>query len=140
MKAKTEAIEVPVEIDLEKINAAVQKAKELKNTTKEAARYAQKITFTTNKLQWITLGISIFSLIISFISFLNKQKGEKKLELKDNVFYTPAEFAELRGCNVDTARTIFNVDDFPSENYGKEKVALGSAIREWYSKKRKKGD
>ena len=72
MKAKTEAIEVPVEIDLEKIDTAIKKAKELKNTTKEATRYAQKITFTTNKLQWITLGISIFSLIISFISFLNK--------------------------------------------------------------------
>ena len=46
-------------------------------------------------------------------------------ELKDDVFYTPAEFAELRGCNVDTARTIFNIVDFPSEDYGKEKVALG---------------
>lgn len=62
------------------------------------------------------------------------------MELDDNVFYTPTEFAELRGCNIDTARTIFNLIDFPSENYGKEKVALGSAIREWYSKKRMKGD
>lgn len=61
-------------------------------------------------------------------------------ELKDDVFYTPAEFAELRGCNVDTARTIFNLPDFPSENFGKEKVALGSAIREWYKKKRMKGE
>lgn len=62
------------------------------------------------------------------------------MKLDDNTFYTPAEFSELRGCNVDTARTIFNIADFPSENYGKEKVALGSAIREWYSKKRMKGD
>ena len=60
-------------------------------------------------------------------------------ELKDNIFYNPIEFAELRGCSVDTARTIFNIDNFPSENYGKEKVALGSAIREWYKTKRDKG-
>ena len=59
-----------------------------------------------------------------------------KRELQDNVFYTPTEFARLRGCNIDTARTIFNLSDFPSENFGKEKVALGSAIREWYRFKR----
>ena len=62
------------------------------------------------------------------------------MELKDNIFYTPTQFAELRGCNDDTARTIFNLKDFPSENYGKEKVALGSAIREWYKSKRNKED
>ena len=61
-------------------------------------------------------------------------------ELKDDVFYSPTEFAELRGCSIDTARAIFSVNDFPSEDYGKENVALGSAIREWYSKKRKKGE
>ncbi len=62
------------------------------------------------------------------------------MELKDDIFYTPSTFAELRGCNIDTARTIFNLPDFPSENFGKEKVALGSAIREWYKKKRMKGE
>ena len=60
------------------------------------------------------------------------------MELKDNMFYTPTEFAELRGCSLPTALNIYNLNDFPSENYGKEKVALGSAIREWYSKKRSK--
>jgi len=59
-------------------------------------------------------------------------------ELKDDVFYSPTEFAELRGCSIDTARAIFSLDNFPSENYGKEKVALGSAIRNWYSQKRNK--
>lgn len=58
------------------------------------------------------------------------------MELKDDIFYTPTVFAELRGCHIDTARTIFNLPDFPSEDYGKEKVALGSAIREWYRAKR----
>lgn len=61
------------------------------------------------------------------------------MELKDDVFYTIKTFCELRGCSEPTAQTIFNAQDFPSENFGKEKVALGSAIREWYSKKRLKG-
>ena len=46
-------------------------------------------------------------------------------ELKDNIFYSPTEFAELRKCSVPTALSIYNLKDFPSEDYGKEKVALG---------------
>ena len=62
-------------------------------------------------------------------------------ELKDNIFYNPTEFAELRKCSVPTALSIYNSKDFPSEDYGKEKVALGSAIRNWYSQKRsREGD
>ena len=61
-------------------------------------------------------------------------------ELKDDKFYSPTEFAELRGCSLPTAQEIFNSKDFPSENYGKEKTALGSAIRNWYSQKRTKGE
>lgn len=62
------------------------------------------------------------------------------MELQDNIFYTPTDFAKLRNCSVPTALNIYNLPDFPSENFGKEKVALGSAIREWYGKKRVKGD
>ena len=62
------------------------------------------------------------------------------MELQDNIFYTPSEFAKLRNCSVPTALSIYNLQDFPSENFGKEKVALGSAIREWYKKKREKGE
>ena len=61
------------------------------------------------------------------------------MELKDNVFYTPTEFAKLRNCSVPTALAIYNSQDFASENFGKEQVALGSAIREWYKTKRLKG-
>ena len=68
------------------------------------------------------------------------KKGGKQMELQDNVFYTPTDFAKLRNCSVPTALSIYNLQDFPSENFGKEKVALGSAIREWYNKKRVKGD
>lgn len=59
-------------------------------------------------------------------------------ELKDDIFYTPTTFAEVRQCSPETARNIYNIDTFPCENYGKEKVALGSAIREWYRSKRDK--
>lgn len=62
------------------------------------------------------------------------------MELKDDVFYTPTEFAELRKCSLPTALNIYNLQDFPCEDFGKEKVALGSAIRQWYGKKRKKGE
>ena len=62
------------------------------------------------------------------------------MELQDDAFYTIAQFAELRGCSVPTAQTIYNLPDFPSEDFGKEKVALGSAIRNWYNQKRKKGE
>lgn len=62
------------------------------------------------------------------------------MELNDNMFYTPTEFAKLRNCSVQTALNIYNLSDFPSENYGKEKVALGSAIRNWYSQKRAKAE
>lgn len=61
-------------------------------------------------------------------------------ELNDDTFYSPTTFAELRGCSIPTAQEIFNARDFPSESFGKEKVALGSAIREWYRKKRMKGE
>jgi hypothetical protein len=57
-------------------------------------------------------------------------------KLQDDIFYTPTEFAKLRNCSVSTALNIYNFQDFPSENFGKEKVALGSAIREWYKYKR----
>ena len=62
------------------------------------------------------------------------------MELKDNVFYTPTQFAEIRNCSVATALSIYNSPDIQSENFGKEKVALGSAIREWYRMKRMKGE
>lgn len=62
------------------------------------------------------------------------------MELKDDVFYTIETFSKLRGCSEPTAQIIFNAEDFPSEDFGKSKVALGSAIREWYSKKRTKGN
>ena len=62
------------------------------------------------------------------------------MDLNDNIFYTPSEFAKLRNCSIPTALNIYNLKNFPSENFGKEKVALGSAIREWYKIKRERGE
>ena len=71
---------------------------------------------------------------------INTIKEYEIRELQDNCFYTPTEFAKLRKCSVPTALCIYNSKNFPSENYGKEKVALGSAIREWYKIKRNKDE
>ena len=71
----------------------------------------------------------------------NEIKGnetEEIIELNDNIFYLPKEFSKLRHCSIQTALNIYNLSDFPSENYGKEKVALGSAIRIWYNQRRTK--
>ena len=62
----------------------------------------------------------------------------KSTKLQDDELYTTEDFAEFRKCSLRTAQAIYNAPDFPAEDYGKEKVALGSAIREWYSKKRSK--
>ena len=42
------------------------------------------------------------------------------MELQDNVFYTPTQFAELRNCSVPTALNIYNSQDFPSELWKRE--------------------
>ena len=44
------------------------------------------------------------------------------MELQDNIFYTPTEFAKLRNCSVPTALAIYNSQDFPSENLVKKKL------------------
>ena len=55
-------------------------------------------------------------------------------------FVTIKEFAEMRGCSIKIAQDIFNLPDFPSEDFGKEKVVSIEALRNWYMQKRKKSD
>ena len=55
-------------------------------------------------------------------------------------FITIKEFAEMRGCSIKIAQDIFNLPDFPSEDFGKEKVVSIEALRNWYMQKRKKSD
>lgn len=55
-------------------------------------------------------------------------------------FVTIREFAEMRGCSIKVAQQIFCLDDFPSENFGKEKVISLEALRNWYLVRHNKSD
>lgn len=55
-------------------------------------------------------------------------------------FVTIKEFAEMRGCSIKIAQDIFNLPDFPSEDFGKEKVVSIEALRNFYMQKHKKSD
>lgn len=55
-------------------------------------------------------------------------------------FVTIKEFAEMRGCSIKIAQDIFNLPDFPSEDFGKEKVVSIEALRNWYMTKRSKNN
>lgn len=61
-------------------------------------------------------------------------------QTKQMNFVTIKEFAEMRGCSRKIAQDIFNLPDFPSEDFGKEKVVSIEALRNWYMQKRKKSD
>lgn len=64
----------------------------------------------------------------------------KQLEDKSNMikFIGIKEFTQIRNCSLKIAQDIFNEQSFPSENYGKTKVAEISAIISWYQQKRDK--
>ena len=64
----------------------------------------------------------------------------KLLEDKSKLlnFITIQDFAKLRQCSIKTAQDIFNSESFPSENYGKTKVAEIEAVKNWYQVKRDK--
>ena len=55
-------------------------------------------------------------------------------------FITISDFAKIRQCSIKTAQDIFNTDSFPSENYGKTKVAEIQAVKNWYMTKRDKNN
>lgn len=61
-------------------------------------------------------------------------------QTKQMHFVTIKEFAEMRGCSRKIAQDIFNLPDFPSEDFGKEKVVSIEALRNWYMIKRNKKD
>ena len=63
------------------------------------------------------------------------EKQTKKMH-----FVTIKEFAEMRGCSISTAQAIFNLPDFPSEDFGKEKVVSLEALKKFYMTKRSKKD
>jgi len=53
-------------------------------------------------------------------------------------FITTREFAELSGWSEPTAQKLFNRDDFPSCDFGKEKIAELSAVIQYFSVPRRK--
>lgn len=55
-------------------------------------------------------------------------------------FVTVKELAEMHHCSLKTAQDLFKLCDFPSEDFGKEKVVLLEALRSWYMQKRSKKD
>ena len=55
-------------------------------------------------------------------------------------FITIKDLAEMRNCSIKVAQDMFNLHDFPSEDFGKEKVVLIEALKEWYMSKRNKSD
>lgn len=65
---------------------------------------------------------------------------EVEAKTKQLHFVTIKEFAEMRGCSLAVAQRIFNLPDFPSEDFGKEKVVSLEALRNFYMKKHKKSD
>lgn len=65
---------------------------------------------------------------------------EVEEKTKKIYFVTIKEFAEMRGCSLSVAQRIFNLPDFPSEDFGKEKVVSIEALKEFYMTKRSKKD
>ena len=63
-----------------------------------------------------------------------------KLKNEMLVFITAEELAERMGCCQTTANRIFNRPDFPTITFGKPRVALLSAVIEYFSIRRGKED
>lgn len=65
---------------------------------------------------------------------------ELEEQAKQLHFVNIKEFCTMRGCSVKTGQEIFNLPDFPSEDFGKEKVVSLEALRNFYMTKRSKKD
>lgn len=55
---------------------------------------------------------------------LAKQFEEVEKHAKQLHFLTPKELAEMRGCSLKTALDLFNLSDFPSEDFRKRKSSF----------------
>ena len=66
-----------------------------------------------------------------------EELGDKGKQLH---FVTVKELAKMRKCSLKTALDLFNLPDFPSEYFGKEKVVSLEALKEFYMTKRSKKD
>lgn len=71
---------------------------------------------------------------------LLKKYEELEGQAKQLHFVNIAEFCKMRKCSIKTGQDIFNLPDFPSEDFGKEKVVSIEALKEFYMTKRSKKD
>ncbi len=59
-------------------------------------------------------------------------------QIIENKFYSIKEFTHIIGWSENKVQDLYNIEDFPSCNFGKEKKALGSAIITFFSVPRRK--
>lgn len=71
---------------------------------------------------------------------LNKQLEELEDKSKQLHYITIKELAEMLHCSQSTAQMIFNLPDFPSIDFAKNKVVLIDALKEWSMTKKSKKD
>lgn len=82
--------------------------------------------------------------VIEIDTYISKMQEMSKLlkEINTNIdklkFVTIKEFAEITGWSIPTVQNLYNRPDFPSCDYGKEKVALLSAVIKYFEKPRRK--
>lgn len=55
-------------------------------------------------------------------------------------FYTIESLVEMLGWSKETVHKLFNAPDFPSADYGKQKVVESHALIDYFSKKRLKAE
>ena len=83
---------------------------------------------------------------IELDTYIQKMQEVSELlkEIDTNVdklrFVTVKEFASITGWAPATVQNLFNRPDFPTCDYGKEKIALLSAVIKYFEVPRRKGD
>ncbi len=82
----------------------------------------------------IDLNIQKVDRLLEKLNLLEKEK------LQMITFITIKDFANIRNISLKTAQDMFNLPDFPSENYGKQKVVALHALLKWYEQKRDKNN
>ena len=59
-------------------------------------------------------------------------------KLAEPKFYTIEEVVRMTGWSLTTVREMFNREDFPSSNFGKEKKVEREALKEYFKVPRRK--
>lgn len=81
-----------------------------------------------------------FDELIKKCNELNKQLEELEDKSKKLHFVNVKELAKMLNCSLSTARTIFNLPDFPAIDFTKSKIVLIDALKQWCMTRRSKND